>query len=68
MDCVAVCGCYTFDQEFFPNSWMIEVILKRHYNAKVVAEMTYSKRPWFGVVPASEWRKLRSSPYCTQRS
>ena len=48
---VDVCGCYTFDKEFYPTHWRVEVTLKKYYNAKTVANMTYSTRPFFAFIP-----------------
>lgn len=62
MFAVDFCGCYTFDRAFFPTSWLAEVVIKRHYNAKVVADMTYSHRPFFGIVPVRP-RAAGESPY-----
>jgi len=63
MFAVDFCGCVSFDREFYPASWLVEVTLKRHYDAKVVADLTYSTRPLWAYVP----RRPGSSPYCTQR-
>jgi hypothetical protein len=52
----------SFDRTFYPGSWLIEVTLKKCYNAKVVAEMTYSHRPFFGFIPVRP-RAAGESPY-----
>jgi len=62
MFAVDFCGCMSYEGT---RTWLVEVHLKRWYNAKAVAEMTYSKRPMFNFVPlASARRRAGSSPYC----
>ena len=53
MFAVDFCGCLSFDREFFPTSWLAEVNIKQWYDPKVVAQLTYSRRPRLSFVPAS---------------
>lgn len=42
--------------------YQAEVTLKKYYTAKVVAELTYSHRPFMGIVPVRP-RAAGESPY-----
>jgi hypothetical protein len=48
MFAVDFCGCMSYEG---PRTWLIEVDLKRWYDARVVAEMTYKNRPSWGFIP-----------------
>ena len=61
VDC---CGCMSYEGT---RTWLIEVDLKRWYDAKVVAEMVYSRRPSFDFIPrrrAADGTPLVPSPAC----
>lgn len=62
MFAVDFCGCVSFDRTFYPSSWLTEVTLKHWYNAKTVADMTYSCRPLFSYIPVRP-RVAGESPY-----
>lgn len=55
---VDFCGCMSYEGT---RTWLIEVDLKRWYDAKVVAEMVYSTRPLMGIVPVGRGRQLLRS-------